>query len=361
MKLVCPREELARGLQTVLRSVGARAGIPALSGVLMELGDEDLQLTTTDLELTTHVRVPITGESGKIVVPARLLADIVRNLPAEDVELVVENGTVRVSGGPSKFNLRTLAAEDFPKVDPPADTRQLRIAGDVLARALSQISASASRDETRPVLTGVLFEGEGDELRLVATDSYRLAVRSLEVDGADGVKFLVHARAVVEVARLAAECEEVAIDVASSQVGFSLGAVTIQSRLIDGEFPAYKQLLPDDLPNRLTVPKEQFIASLKRVAVLAQDATPVFLEADPAGSRLTCQSQGVGDASEDIEGAYSGDPIRVAFNAQYLEAGAAACGSDDVLLDLSEAQRPGLIHGSDEESFRYLLMPIRVS
>jgi DNA polymerase-3 subunit beta len=361
MKLVCSREELSRGLQTALRSVGARAGIPALSGVLIELTDTDLSLTTTDLELTTKVRLGLTGEAGRVLLPARLLSEIVRSLPTDEVELLTENGSVRVAGGRARFEIRSLSPEDFPRVDAPTQDGGLTLDGDVVAKALGQVAPAASRDETRPVLTGVLLEGEGDTLRVVATDSYRLAVRELHIPGVDGTKVLVPARAVVEVGRLAASEKEVRMEVGGAQVGFQLGEVAIQSRLIEGEFPAYKQLLPDEMPNQLTVSKEPFLEALKRVAVLAQDATPVFLEIGDDGLRLTCHAQGLGEGAEEIEGAYNGDEIRAAFNPSYLETGIAATEGDDVVLEFSDSQRPALIHRPGDREFLYLLMPIRVS
>lgn len=361
MKLVCSSEELSRGLQTALRSVGARAGIPALSGVLIELTDTDLSLTTTDLELTTRVKLGLTGEAGRVLLPARLLSEIVRNLHSDEVELITDNGSVRVAGGRAKFEIRSLAPEDFPRVDPPSDEGGLVLDGDLVAKALGQVASAASRDETRPVLTGVLLEGEGSELRIVATDSYRLAVRVLRVDGVDGTKVLVPARAVVEVGRLAGGEKEVRVEMSSSQIGFKLGDVSIQSRLIEGEFPAYKQLLPEELPNTLTISKEPFIEALKRVAVLAQDATPVFLEMGDDGIRLTCHAQGLGEGAEEVEGTYVGEEMRTAFNAGYLETGIAATEGDEVVIGFSDPQRPALIHAPGDRDFLYLLMPIRVS
>lgn len=360
MKLVCPREELSRGLQIVLRSVGSRAGIPALSGVLLELTDQDLAMTTTDLELTTRVRVPISGEEGEIVVPARLLADIVRNLPSDDVEVISDNGTVRVSGGRARFELRSLAAEDFPKTEPPDEARQVTIGGPTLAEALNQVVPAASRDETRPVLTGVLFEGDGEELRVVATDSYRLAVRTIQAAGADGTKLLVPARAVGEVARLAPE-EDVAVEVSGSQVGFHFPGTLVRSRLIEGEFPAYRQLLPENLPNRLEVEREPFLEALRRVAVLAQGDTYVFVEFSEDAIRISCHSQGLGEAAEETDGDYTGEDMRVAFNPSYLEAGIEATPGERALIELSDPQRPALVRAPEARDFLYLLMPIRVS
>ena len=360
MKLVCDREELSRGLQAVLRSVGVRAGIPALSGVLFELTDTDLSLTTTDLELTTRIRLGLTGEAGKVLLPARLLAEIVRGLSSDQVELITENGTVRVAGGRARYEIRSLPPEDFPRVDVVSDTTSLSLDGDLLSRALNQVVPAASRDETRPVLTGVLLEGEGDELRVVATDSYRLAVRTLGAQGVDGTRVLVPSRAVSEVARLAPG-KQVRVDVSSSQIGFHVEDALVQSRLIEGEFPAYRQLLPDELPNTLRIDKAPFIEAIKRVAVLAQDATPIFLELSADRIRISCHAQGLGEAAEDVDGTYTGEEVRAAFNATYLETGLSATDSSEVLIDMSDPQRPALIHAPDDRQFLYLLMPIRVS
>jgi DNA polymerase-3 subunit beta len=360
MKLVCPKEELSRGLQTVLRSVGARAGIPALSGVLIELTDTDLSLTTTDLELTTKAKLNLTGEAGRVLLPARLLSEIVRNLPSDEVQLVTENGTVRIAGGRSKFDIRSLSPDEFPRVETVQDTRSITVDGDLLAKALSQVALAASRDETRPVLTGVLFEGEGNELRIVATDSYRLAVRTIEVEGVQDVRVLVPARAVVEVSRLAAGEKSVKIDIASSQISFHLGDVVVQSRLIEGEFPAYRQLLPENQPNRLTLSKTGFLEAVKRVAILAQDSTPVFLVLSNDAVKLECHAQGLGEGDEEVENAkYRGEEIRVAFNPAYLDAGVGATESEEVLIDFTDHQRPALVHAPDDTNFLYLLMPIR--
>ena len=361
MKLVCSKEELSRGLQTVLRSVGARAGIPALSGVLMELTDTDLTLTTTDLELTTRVTLGLTGEAGKVLLPARLLAEIVRSLGSEQVELITENGTVRVAGGRTKYEIRSLAPEDFPRVETVAQTRTLKIDGGLLSSALAQVATAASRDETRPVLTGVLFEAEGDELRVVATDSYRLALRTVELPGVGDLRVLIPARAIVEVARLASGCDEVTIEVASAQVSFHLGDTVIQSRLIEGEFPAYRQLLPENQPNQLTISKTEFLEEVKRVALLAQDATPVFLELSEDEIKISCHAQGLGEGDGGVDGTYVGDDMRAAFNPSYLEAGVAATTSDQVRIDFTDPQRPALVHAAEDATFRYLLMPIRVS
>jgi DNA polymerase-3 subunit beta len=361
MKLVCSREELSRGLQTVLRSVGARAGIPALSGVLIELSDTDLTLTTTDLELTTRAKLALTGEAGKVLLPARMLSEIVRSLASDDVELITDNGTVVVKGGRAKFDIRSLPPEEFPRVETAPQTRTFSVKGDLLAKALSQVALAASRDETRPVLTGVLFEGEGNGLRIVATDSYRLAVRSIELEGVQDMKVLVPARAVIEVARLAAGEAEVKIEIASAQVGFHLGDVLVQSRLIEGEFPAYRQLLPENQPHQLRVEKGSFLETVKRVAVMAQDSTPVFLELSPDKIQVTCQAQGLGGGEDEVEGTYRGEEIRVAFNPSYLEAGVSATESDDIVIDFTDQQRPALVHAPEDKAFQYLLMPIRVS
>jgi DNA polymerase-3 subunit beta len=244
-------------------------------------------------------------------------------------------------------------------VQPASDGIDLTLENDVLRRALAQVVVAASRDETRPVLTGVLFEGDASELRLVATDSYRLALRTLPITGADGLKMLVPARAVQEAARLSG-AEQIRLSTGGSQVTFEAGNTVVRSRLIEGEFPAYRQLLPDTLPNHLEADRASFIESLRRVAIVAQDGAHFFLELDEAEVRFTCQSQGLGDANEVVDADYKGDPMRVAFNPAYLQGGVEAVEDERVRIELADAQRPCLVRGAAADRFVYLLMPVRI-
>jgi DNA polymerase-3 subunit beta len=327
----------------------------------MELTEENLSLTTTDLELTTRVVLPVTGSPGQAVVPARLLSEVVRSIAGETVDLVREDGSLRVTGGKAKFSLRSLPAEDFPRIQSSEDGRELKVDAEAFRKALGQVAIAASRDETRPVLTGVLFEGDGDELKLVATDSYRLALRSIGASGAEGVRLLVPARAVQEVSRMAAP-EPIRVLVSSSQIAFEAGPVVIRSRLIEGDFPEYRKILPTNLPNLLEADRASLLESLRRVAIVAQDATPMFIEFDGDEIHMRCQSQGLGEAAEDLVNAeFKGDPMRVAFNPAYLQQGVEAVEDERVRLELNDAQNPAIVRGVSDDRFVYLIMPVRVS
>ncbi|HVL81000.1 MAG TPA: DNA polymerase III subunit beta, partial [Actinomycetota bacterium] len=213
-------------------------------------------------------------------------------------------------------------------------------------------------DETRPVLTGVLFEGDGSELRIVATDSYRLALRRLELSGAEGVKVLVPVRAVTEVARLASS-GDVRVTVGPAQVGFETGSVTVWSRLIEGEFPEYRKVIPESPPFHLQLDRVAFQDVLKRVSVLAHDATPVFMELEPDRVRLQCQAQGIGEFVEEAEASYEGDQVRLALNPTYLDVGVSAVPDERLMVDLTDPLKPIVVRG-ESDGFIYLLVPIRV-
>lgn len=358
MKLICPREDLLHALQIVSRSVGARAGIPALAGVLLDLTQDRLALHTTDLELSTQIILPVSGEAGRALLPVRYLSEIVRSLRSDQVEIIGQDGGMRIEGGTARYTLRSLPAEDFPQIAAGTAGKTFTIDAAEFSRAAGQVAVAASRDETRPVLTGVLLEAEGDELRLVATDSYRLGLRKLTVRGAGELKVIVPARAVQEVMRVAAG--EVKVTTGGPQIVFETGDVVIQSRLIEGEFPAYRKLLPETLPRSAVFDKASLIEELRGAAVFAQDATPVYIELEASLARLSCQAQGLGEALRTVECEFTGAPIRLAFNPQYLEQGVDAVDGNRVRIELDDPQRAAMIHGLEDDGFSYLIMPIRV-
>lgn len=358
MKLICSTEGLSKALNSVLRTVGTRAGIPALAGVLVELSDSDLTLTTTDLELTTEVRLGVSGEAGSVVVPAKYFSEIVKNLPADEVELTTEGGTLKVSGGRARYNLRTLPAEDFPKPPAPETSSVFAVDAKKFGAALAKTVTAASRDETRPVLTGVLFESDGAKLTLVATDSFRMAVTHVASGAEAGMKILVPSRAVGEVIRLCATENTIEIELSAGQASFKCDSTVLRSRLIDGEFPAYRDVIPTDQPIKATIAKAEFTDRLRAVAVLATDATAIDCMFETDVLKMVCTSQGIGDATEEVDAQLTGESIEMRFNPSYLEAALAGIDGDTVEIAMTEAQRPVVV-GAAGEDYTYLIMPIR--
>lgn len=367
MELRCERDPLVEALGVAGRAVASRGGaLPVLSGVKAELTGDQLVLTGSDLDLTVRTTVSVSGiTDGVAVVPARLAADIVRALEPGAVRVVVEDDEARISSGRSQFSVRLLVAEDFPRAPDPA-AEAVTLDGSALAEALRQVVPSASADDARPILTGVLMAAEGDGLRLVATDSYRLAVRDLPGTSvlAEGQTVLVPSKALGELARLLGSGGPVTLRLGTRDATFEVGAeggTRLTTRLIEGEFPNYRQLIPASQPNRLTIGREPLLDALRRVKLLARDATPVRMALRAEAVELSAVTQDVGQASEDLDAKYEGTEMVIAFNPQYLLDGVEAVEGDEVTLETVDALKPAVVRSVESQDYLYLLMPVRVS
>jgi len=362
VKFRCDRDALSEALQTVQRGVSSRPGIPALTGVLIEASPEGaLTLTTTDLEVSARLSIDVqVSEPGISLVPARLLADTVKSLSDAPVEFESDQSQARIRCAAYEGSLRLLPAEDFPALQPPSGTR---IVAETprFAEAVGQVARAASRDEARPVLTGILLEVSREGVTMVATDSYRLAVRDLVATAAGEARAIVPERALSEAGRAAQAVDkgEVEVFVDESQVSFQVGPLMLTSRLIEGEFPNYRQLLPEQYESRLTVSRQQLIDAVRRVGLLARDTSPVRLEFNALGVKLSSSSPDLGQAVEAVEARYEGDDITAAFNPNYLADGLAAASGESVRLEVRDGLKPGIVRGYSDE-FTYLVMPVRL-
>lgn len=363
VKFRCEREALAEALSTAGRAATGRTGaLPVLSGLRLELVGDRLSITGTDLDLTIQLTVAVGGDGdGGVVLPARLAADIVRSMGAGKVEVAVEGEEVSITGGRSQFSVRPLSFDDYPKLSTPT-TSSVTLPAAAVGEALRQVVRAASTDEARPILTGVLLTAENGGLRMVATDSYRLAVRDLaehEVLGADQ-KVLVPGRALSELQRLVGAGVELTMRLGDRDATFEVGDTRLSTRLIEGEFPNYRQLIPSSHPNTLTVEREPLLEAIRRVKILAKDATPVRLQMGGDTLRLTAITQDVGNASEELDATYEGTDLTVAFNPEYFASGVEACSSDSITLSTLDSLKPAVVRGVGNDDFLYLLMPVRV-
>jgi DNA polymerase-3 subunit beta len=362
VKIRCDRDALSEALQTVQRGVSTRPGIPALTGVLLEAASEGmLTLTTTDLEVSARLSIEVqVSEGGTALVPARLLADTVKSLSDAPVEFETDQAQARIRCAAYDGALRLLPAEDFPALQAPAGTR-VACEAPRFAEAVSQVARAASRDEARPVLTGVLLEVSREGVTLVATDSYRLAVRDLVATAGGEAKAIVPERALSEAGRAAQGIERGEIEVLldESQISFQAGTLTLTSRLIEGEFPNYRQLLPERYESRLTVSRQQLTDAVRRVGLLARDTSPVRMEFNALGVKLSSSSPDLGQAVEAVEARYEGEDITAAFNPAYLADGLAAATGESVRVEVRDGLKPGVIKGESDE-FTYLVMPVRL-
>jgi len=368
VKISLQRDALLTQLQTVSRVASTRSAIQALSGVQIAASPQGCQLLATDIDV--GLRVPLSANvrrEGVVVLPARLLLDVVRALPHDEVslELRAAQQDVELVSGNATFHIRTLRVEDFPPFPEPDLQAAISLPGEAFVSTALKVAGSASRDETRPVLTGILVSATERELRMVATDSYRLSVKETPLDRPLSQAFEVNvpARALQELARLAGQAkdEQLSVSVRQNQVLFVLDGVVLVSRLIDGQFPNYRQLLPETFEHELRVSAPELTEVVRRISLLAQKNAPLRLSFTAGELTVSAQTPDVGEARESLPVAFAGEPLEIGFNAEFLRAGLEAIEHGDVLLKLISPLRPGLIEAADESRFLYLIMPIRLN
>jgi DNA polymerase III subunit beta len=365
MKFKSERDILVEALTAASRVAATRL-IGASSGVLLSLTGNQLVVTGTDLDITARSTVEVVGlEDGATVVPARLVVDAVRSLEAGAVTVSSGEDNVEISLGRAKFSLRTFPVADYPKLPPVAGPVTTIVAEDLI-QGLNQVVRAAASDDARPLLTGVLFTTDNGTLRLFATDSYRLAVR--DVPGVAGISdsedLLVPARALQELQRAASSLPadaEIGVTLSDAEICFMVGATSIASRLIEGNYPSVLQLIPASFPNQLRIAKDTLLTSLRRAKLLAKDSTSsVRLSMKDRNLEIRTQSHDAGDVEDNVDADYNGEEMTIAFNPSFLIDGVEAVTGDEVVLEMSDAVRAAMVHGVDDLRFRYLLMPVRV-
>jgi DNA polymerase-3 subunit beta len=407
VKFRCERDVLLDALTTAGRAIASRGGaLPVLSGVRLETVGDELRVVGTDLDLTIQVTTGVSVTTpGVVVAPGRLVTDIVRALDpgAVTVESDNDDDELRISSGRSNFAVRTHPAGDFPRL-PPISGDAVRLPPTGLTEALRQVVRAASSEDSRPILTGVLMAAEQGGLRLVATDSYRLAVRDLPGIGVlrEDQHVLVPSRALAELQRLLSSAAkgsagmtspapaaaaaagdgasgDGATSAAEAATGadegpaailrlgehdatFELGSVKLTTRLIEGDFPNYRALIPSNYPNSLIVGRDALLDAVRRVKLMVRDpTTPVRIAMRSDGIELTVITQDWGTATEEVDAKYEGAEMVVAFNPTYLIDGVEAITSDDVQLETLDALKPATLKPTDGSDYLYLLMPVRVS
>jgi len=364
MKLSCSRDELVQQLSIVARAVSTRTAVQILAGVLLQAEGGALRLAATDMELSlrSSLDADVDGE-GAVVVPGRLLVELTRLLPEQDVQIEhrAEEGVVRIDCGAATYRLNTYNAEDFPRLPDLASLTTFSVDREALLDTVSRVARSASRDESRPVLTGILARFEGGKLVMAATDSYRLSVKETPLEStAPELEAIIPARALTELARIAQSGDQLELGVHENQVVFSADGVWLTTRRIDGQFPNYKQLLPEQFEHELTLPRAELLDVVRRTAVMAQRNSPLRLRFAEGELIVSAQTQDVGEARESMPVAYTGEPLEIGFNAEFLRDGIESVDDDELRLNLISPLRPAVMNGQMDD-FSYLIMPIRLA
>ncbi|HEX2053239.1 MAG TPA: DNA polymerase III subunit beta [Actinomycetota bacterium] len=365
MQIECEKEALLEVSQAALRVVSPRANTPVLGGVRITADADGVELAASDLETFITVRGQCSViEEGSMVIPGRLFGEILRSLPSGRVVLSGGESGARIEGGRAEFQVSTFPVADFARPPSGEVGEPCLVDAAELARALRQVGKAASTDEGRPVLTGVLWVIEGDSLRVVATDSYRLAIAEVVAkEGPAEGHAIIPNRALTEFARHLAggSGEEVAeVRLGQSQAVLSSGRVQLVTRLIEGEFPNWRRLLPEVQRNRLEMDKEEFGAAVARVGLVAQANTPVKFHLGKE-VQLTAAESGVAEAAETVEGAtYTGDPMVTAFNPRFFSDGLEGVEGKRAILQLTEPTKPATLTADGQPNFTYLVMPVRL-
>ena len=363
IRVVVEREALASRLSLVSRASSARGAVQVLGGVLLRAKDGLLELEATDMELSLRTTVPATVEGeGAVVVPSKLLGDVVRLLPADEVAIEhrAEDGVASLESGSYSGRMNVYAAEDFPRL-PSVDVPLHEIDSASLLDTVQRVSRAASRDESRPVLTGILVRFEGTQLTMAATDSYRMAVKETELTNAGPeLEAIIPARALDELTRIAAGTNTVQLGVNENHVIFGAGDAWLTTRRIDGQFPNVAQLRPESFDVELDLQRSELLEAVRRAAVMAQRNTPLRLRFAEGELTISAQSQDVGETRESLAVGYTGEPLEIGFNAEFLREGLESVTADDVQLKLINPLRPGLL-SADGDAFWYLIMPIRLA
>ena len=381
MKFRVERDVFAEAVAWAARSLPTRPPLPVLAGLLIDGHSDGLTLSSFDYEVSARVDIPAdVAEPGTILVSGRLLADITRSLPNQPVEVGTEDGErkAQLSCGSSRFSLQTLPREDYPSLPTMPDAAG-SLPGEEFAAAVAQVAVAVGRDDTLPVLTGIRVEFEGDRLVLAATDRYRLAVRELAwTPGSTNLSTvaLVQGRSLADTARALADSESVTIALSGGGSGEGLigfeGAAGGESRrttnrLLDGEFPKYRALLPSESTSTAVVDSSSFLETVKRVALVADRNTPVRLTFDEGQVIVEAGTGDEAQAVETLTCTYNGEPLTIAFNPQFLQEGVAALSAEFTEISFTTSTKPAVIAGRNDEgvasdgSYRYLIMPVRLS
>ncbi len=363
LRITCSKDELVRALGVVSRAVSTRTSVQILSGILLEASGDELRLAATDMELSlrTTLSAQVQGD-GAIVLPGRTFADIARLLPADEVSIEhhPNESVVHVSSGSASYTLHTYNPEDFPRLPDLGAVQTFAVERDALLETIGRVARAASKDESRPVLTGVLVQFAGARLVMAATDSYRLAVKETELSvSAPELEAIVPSRALQELSRIATGGERVAVGVHDNQVLFATDGTWLTTRRIDGQFPNYRQLLPEAFEYELTLPRGELLDVVRRAAVMIQRATPLQLRFADGELTVVARTHEVGESKESLPVAFTGDPLEIGFNADFLRDGLESVEGDDVRVKLISPLRPAVLQG-EADDFTYLVMPIRL-
>lgn len=364
MKISVNQSELARALSTVIKGSSTRSTLSILSGILIQARSNEIVLQSTNLELSIRVVLPaLVEEEGDTVVPAKLFLDIVKNLPDMAVTISTNESTATIFCNNTTYSLKTLNPLDFPLFPEVEADQEVSFPFNTFASMVKSTAKTVSRDESHPILTGILISQSGNTLKMVATDSYRLAVAEVTLESIPAREFeaVISGAFLQDITALSASDEPIVLALNENQIVITYDNATFINRRIEGNFPNYQQLLSDDYTTKVSLSKAALADAIRRVSLLSNKVSPVqvSIDADAGILTLISNSQDVGNAQESLVCNIEGESLDIAFNYSFMLEGLSSIQTDDISFNLLGPMKPGVIKSEGEEKFLYLIMPVR--
>ncbi|AFS77087.1 DNA polymerase III subunit beta [Gottschalkia acidurici 9a] len=365
MKLIIDQKELSKGINIVQKGVSSKTTLPILSGILLKAEDNVLTLTGTDLEIGIETSIECNViEEGSIVVTSRIFGDIIRKLSDLPVNLEVdEKGNIHISCGPSNFNILGQPSEEYPQLEKIEDLNSFQIPKDLLKNMIRQTVFATAQDETRPILTGALLEITDGKATLVALDGYRLALKNISVDFSGDVKVVIPSKTLNEVNKILEDDDsDVKIICADNHIIFKVGNTIITSRLLEGQFLNYKDIIRNEYKSKVRVKTKYIQDSIERASLLAREGKNNLIKLDISDDKLIITSNSeIGNVHEEIPIQLDGNDMEIAFNSKYILDGIKVIDSEEIVMDLVSSVNPCIIKPLEDENYTYLILPVRLA
>ena len=366
MKVIATKESLSYGVQVVQKAVSGKSPLPILSGILLQAKDNLLKITGTDLDIGIECNIPVTvAEEGSVVVPAKYFNEIVKKLPDTKIEIDLkkENNQIIIKYGQSEININGLPAEDYPMLPVIDKDYSITLKGNLFKSMIKQTVFASSFDNARPVFTGCLMDIKEDELNLVATDTHRLAYRRVKIDNQGSLanhSIIIPAKTLVEVNRLINEETEVTVSITENQILFEMDEISLISRLIEGQFPNYRQVIPTEFKSKVRIKTKDLLESAERASLMAREGSSVIkISVEDYNMTISSNSPEIGKIQENLPVFLDGDGTQISFNSKYFTDVLKVIESEEVNLELTGSLSPGIVKPVENNNFIYLILPVR--
>ncbi len=363
MKFSINQSELSNALSIVQKGVSPRSTLPVLSGIFVEAHGDEVTFQTTDLELSVqYTASALVEEEGSTVLPGKLIVDIVKNLPDAAVHIEAAEENAVISCDTSSFSIRCFSASDFPAFPQVLTSQQIEVPFEAFSAMARKVSRVVSKDESRAILTGVLIAVEEGLFKMVATDSYRLAVTEMPLQSTvEDFNAVLAGGFVADLAGLPKTGENISLALAENQIIVSYAGTVFVNRRIEGKYPNYKQLIPSSYETRCLVDRAALLAAVRRASLLEHNRSQVRFSVNAASQTIQLTtSQDVGSTQEIVKAQVEGADVEIGFNSYYVVEGLSAMESTEVSFEIQGSLKPGIMKGAGDENYLYLVMPVRL-